>query len=873
PPVELNNKKFTISIQTDIRTKSASSADYNPLFTFSTTFTGGDNTAAPQLYTPYLYMVNEAGVTGRGLAAVPYYSQAKPISYTHPLSSETVQIQENSGTMYVPTSDSGYYAFDATFKVYRNEETQDIETIHSNAVHVPAYHRIYDFKATAQQDDYGSYTGANIVTWHTKYPQAKDLIQGDYFEIQRAFKSDFSDAQTVQLMPMKTTDSLYQFVDDNRTAWNGTELRTDTIAARLSVSEKDFTVYDDDENPVADVTMTLTANKLVLPSAPVYYRVRRTSSAVWDWNHDFARSFELYKSTFLAPLKQTQVDYILDSNFVNNKVVHFCIGIDNMQIGPRALSIDECELNYNSIRPRTNDGCVNYILDYPSVYWNRTGIPIRHYSDIYIYVRTADGQEPYGPRPGTLTTGGTTKFRVPVGSTVERLIRLKELDIPIYFDLITDSLATTYMGDEAQDKREQITFDYNSSFFSWFGTKTEYVKVKSEINSRPLMPSREVDSILTARKEDFKQLLFPQLGSLNGGYGRCTWDRTARLILRRTMVETGQVIDLSVPQDSIIRLPDGSWMAHMTDVADAPCTHYRYQVLIDQSHATLRVADSIYLQPITIKGPELYSEQAARVTSFTASQGDAHDQLKSGVQLQWTVNSTAVDSFVVKRVIKGSTEAPEIIYTGEDNYFFDETAVPDQHYEYTVTAYYTCNGNASTNYKTAEGWRSPYGQISGMIQMPDNTGMAGVQVILSSNGQTLATLTTDATGAYLFDSLSYDLTTGTIYTVTPTSQYGTFSYNNTSSGVATAALDANHPIAEAIHFVNTSSVRLTGRVLYDLSTIPVADACFILNGDTIRRGDLIYRTGTDGNFELVVPKSMPCRLQVAKPGHTFKNDG
>ncbi len=157
--------------------------------------------------------------------------------------------------------------------------------------------------------------------------------------------------------------------------------------------------------------------------------------------------------------------------------------------------------------------------------------------------------------------------------------------------------------------------------------------------------------------------------------------------------------------------------------------------------------------------------------------------------------------------------------------------------------------------------------------MPDNTGMAGVQVILSSNGQTLATLTTDATGAYLFDSLRYDLTTGTIYTVTPTSQYGTFSYNNTSSGVATAALDANHPIAEAIHFVNTSSVRLTGRVLYDLSTIPVADAYFILNGDTIRRGNIIYRTGTDGNFELVVPKSMPCRLQVAKPGHTFKNDG
>ena len=873
PPAELNNKKFKVSIHADIRKRTATSANYTLDYTFPSSFTGGDNTAAPQLYTPYLHMVNESGVIGRGLAAIPFFSQAKPINYTNPLISDTIQLRENAGTMLVPTSDSGYYAFEASFKVYRNEEIGQTETIKSNAITIPAYHRIYDFQAIAQQDEHASYTGANVLTWRLKFPGAKDMIQSDFFEIQRAFKSDFSDALTVQLLPMTMGDSIYRYVDDNRTAWNGTELRTDTIAARLSVSEKDFTVYDDDENPVADVTMTLTANKLVLPSAPVYYRVRRTSAAVWDWNHDFARSFELYKSTFLAPLKQTQANYTLDSNFVNNKVVHFCIGIDNMQIGPRALSIDECELSYNSIRPRINDGCVNYILDYSSVYWDKNGIPVRHYSDIYIYVRTADGQEPYGPRPGTLTNSGTTKFRVPVGSTVERRIRLKEIGIPIDFDLRTDSLATTYMGDEAQDKREEITFNYNSSFFSWVGLISAYVNVKSEIVNKAPVPSREVDSILTARKDDFKQLLFPQLGPLNGGFGRCTWDRTARLILRRTMVETGQVIDFSVPQDSIIRLPDGSWMAHMTDVADAPCTHYRYQVLIDQSHATLRVADSVYLQPITIKGPELYSEQAAEIRSFTASQGDARDKFKSGVQLQWTINSTAVDSFIVQRVLKGSTDAPEIIYQGDDNFFFDETAVPDRHYEYTVTAVYTCNGNTTNHSLSAEGWRSPYGQISGMIQMPDNTGMAGVQVILSANGQTLATLTTDATGAYLFDSLRYDLTAGTIYTVTPTSQYGTFSYNSTSSGIATVALDAGHPVANAIHFVNTSSVRLTGRVLYDLSTIPVADACFVLNGDTIRRGNIIYRTGTDGNFELVIPMSMPCRLQVAKPGHTFKNDG
>jgi len=869
PPVELNNKKFTISIQTDIRTKSASSADYNPLFTFSTTFTGGDNTAAPQLYTPYLYMVNESGVTGRGLAAIPYYSQAKPISYTHPLSSETVQIQENSGTMYVPTSDSGYYAFDATFNVYRNEETGDMETIHSNAVHVPAYHRIYDFQATAQQDEYGSYTGASVITWSTKYPAAKDLIQGDYFEIQRAFQSDFSDAQTVRLLPMKTTDSLYQFVDDNRVAWNGTELRTDTIDTRLYATLEDYTVYDAENNPVASVDLKLTALKLKKPSAPVYYRVRRTSSAIWEWNHDFAKSYELYKTTYLAPLKQKQPNYTIDPDFAKNKKLHFSIAIDNLQIGPRPLSLDECELTYQNAHSYVDDGCRNYILEYNDKVIDKNGNLVPHGCQVYIYIKYPNGQEPYGPYPGKPASPGKTKHRVPCRGEVKYFIADDDAVFPTIFYNCYHTSTTYFSAYDNRDNCDKIEFTYIPTDPS----NGPHVRItnKWKTISPELSPAQ--DSLIAAKASEIKALLYPKLSALNGDYGRCTWDRTARLILRRNMQETGQSVDIIVPQDSIVRMEDGSWMAHISDVADAPCTHYSYQVLIDPTHATLRLSDSIYLRPVAINGTKFYVSEAARVTSFTASQGNARDKLKSGVQLQWTVNSTAVDSFVVKRVIKGSTEAPEIIYTGEDNYFFDETAVPDQHYEYTVTAYYTCNGNASTNYKTAEGWRSPYGQISGMIQMPDNTGMAGVQVILSSNGQTLATLTTDATGAYLFDSLSYDLTTGTIYTVTPTSQYGTFSYNNTSSGVATVALDASHPIAEAIHFVNTSSVRLTGRVLYDLSTIPVADAYFLLNGDTIRRGNIIYRTGTDGNFELVVPKSMPCRLQVAKPGHTFKNDG
>ena len=870
PPAELNNKKFKISIQTDIRTRSASSADYNPLFTFSTTFTGGENTTAPQLYTPYLYMVNEAGFAGRGLAAVPYYSQAKPIAYTNPLIKDTILVQENSGTMYVPTSDTGYYAFDATFKVYRNEETNDVELIRSKAVHVPAYHRIYDFQGTAEQDEHGSFTGANILTWKVKSPDARDLIPGDYFELQRAFQSDFSDAQTVRLEPMTSTDSIYRYVDDNRTAWNGTELRTDTIDTKLSYTYQGYELISDDNVYMAYLDVTLTAKTVVKPSAPVYYRIRRTSSAIWEWEHDFAKSYELNKSTYLAPLKQKQPDYRLDPDFGKNKKLHFTIELDNMEIGPRPLSIDDCELTYRCKSNYVDNGFVNYIVDLPEEFVDDQGNRRKHGLEVYIYAVTRDGKELYGPRPGKKAGFGKTKFRVPLYGTVERLISEDNASIQTSYAYGTHRFSSTYIYPYKDDRYETFLFSYRPTQGS---SNPERIEIDTRSGYRTPTTSPAMDSVLALRENQLKQQLYVKLNALNGNYGRCTWDKTAQLILRRTMVETGQSIDLIVPQDSIVRQADGSWRAHMTDIADAPCTHYTYQVLIDQSHATLRVVDSVYLLPKTISGTKFYVNEAAGVTSFSASQGDARGRYKSGVQLRWEVSSLAVDSFVLRRVPKNSSDAPEVIYIGEDNHFFDETAVPGRQYEYTVSALYTCNGNATTNSKTADGYRSPYGQIGGTIQMPDNAGMAGVEVSLSVDGQTLKTVTTGATGAFLFDSLAYDLSSGTVYTVMPTSQYGVFSYNNTSSGMATIALDAAHAISEAVNFVNTSTVRLSGRVLYDFSTIPVAEACFVLNGATILRGNKVYRTGADGTFELIIPKSMPCRLQVAKEGHTFKNGG
>lgn len=148
----------------------------------------------------------------------------------------------------------------------------------------------------------------------------------------------------------------------------------------------------------------------------------------------------------------------------------------------------------------------------------------------------------------------------------------------------------------------------------------------------------------------------------------------------------------------------------------------------------------------------------------------------------------------------GSTASADTLYTGVDVTYFDLGATPDVHYEYTIVARYECNGRHTENSASAEGWRTPYGEISGAILMPDNSGIAGVSVALQADGTTIRTLTTPADGSFRFDSLLYNISGSTDYVVVPTAAYGTFHYNNTSSPTAPVTLSADNAVATGINF-------------------------------------------------------------------------
>ncbi|MBP5658718.1 MAG: hypothetical protein J6W89_01725, partial [Paludibacteraceae bacterium] len=381
-------------------------------------------------------------------------------------------------------------------------------------------------------------------------------------------------------------------------------------------------------------------------------------------------------------------------------------------------------------------------------------------------------------------------------------------------------------------------------------------------------------------------------------------------------------------------------------------------------------------------GPSLYYDDAAAIKSFTATQGLTSTEYKRGVMLVWTPSSNAVDDYVLTRRTD-STAVADTLYNGVEALFFDQEAVPNVIYQYTVTARYSCNGRHSENSKTVEGWRTPYGEISGHVIMPDNSGMPGVKVDLLdlSDSTVVKSITTNAAGYYRFDSIDYgylspvkmtleykkgegagdpsefveirvedshgeliqDWTNleageytfpmgavirgksiyeayedhdsimltepGTVlcqtfkkevepqhftlffelsftkdstaqptpttkdFAIVPSDAHAQFSYNYTSASTADITLAIDNAVATGVDFMSTNTVRLTGRALFHLSTVPVAGAMFILNGDTVHRGNVPLTTAIDGNFEMALIQGKTYTLQMFKPGHTFLNDG
>ena len=246
------------------------------------------------------------------------------------------------------------------------------------------------------------------------------------------------------------------------------------------------------------------------------------------------------------------------------------------------------------------------------------------------------------------------------------------------------------------------------------------------------------------------------------------------------------------------------------------------------------------------------------------------------VRLTWGMTDGGVDEFVIEaRPDNDPSAAWTTLGTTTNSFWVDHEADPQISpvWQYRVTMSYTCEGNTVSTSHVTTGSRSPYGRIAGRVHYEDGSGCPGITVTATrtDNGATVQVATTDSTGAYLFDSLPYG--GGVEYAITPTSQTAQFHYNNTTSPSATITLTLHRCITQGVDFDNISSVRFTGRVLFENSSVPVRDACFRLNGNLMRFANTPVKTDASGNFEIRVPQGSAFTLQVVKEGHHFNGDG
>ena len=379
---------------------------------------------------------------------------------------------------------------------------------------------------------------------------------------------------------------------------------------------------------------------------------------------------------------------------------------------------------------------------------------------------------------------------------------------------------------------------------------------------------------------------------------RVFWDDKAEMKVQRIATETHDTVTFTIPDDSIQAFLHrlytsaeywyGNYDLAYTDQLHLHCVHYQYRVYLDTVGSTLKLyANYEPTSPADTwsmsrnGGIDPYFTDAATLTTLEAT-----NDLSDCILLHWDVAEGGVDEYTVERRYYTEMGIYPWISLGSttDGYWRDTTVAPASQMQYRVTAVYTCNGTRMTSSRSALGLRSQYGSVSGAVRYEDGTGCAGVtltatvtQVHSQSSSQPLIpgtvvqTVTTDASGHYLFDSLLY--AAGYDYAISPAAANAEFRYNYTTSPSASVNLSLGHCIVTGIDFENISSVRFSSRVLYENSSIPVRDAHILLNGNVVSHNQAAVVTDATGNFEIRVPQNEGFTLQIVKEGHHFLGDG
>ena len=244
---------------------------------------------------------------------------------------------------------------------------------------------------------------------------------------------------------------------------------------------------------------------------------------------------------------------------------------------------------------------------------------------------------------------------------------------------------------------------------------------------------------------------------------------------------------------------------------------------------------------------------------------------QSSVLLSWNTDGNPIDFYTVLRRNAGQGDDQwVVIATDLDQMSYEDTSVsPLQKYEYKVRAINQCEGRDSTETNVKAGECKHTGRVEGYVRFNDGTGVAGIQVEIEYNGTTVYA-TTDESGFYEADELSYQGKTSITYSVAPVAKGGV-EFSPTGS---TVTFDAHSNNVSMNEFAVINGKRFSGFVMYDGTSIPVKGANFEVDGQKVHSANgKLVETDHEGKFSFRVLPNTNLKIQAVMPGHTFTGDG
>ncbi len=194
----------------------------------------------------------------------------------------------------------------------------------------------------------------------------------------------------------------------------------------------------------------------------------------------------------------------------------------------------------------------------------------------------------------------------------------------------------------------------------------------------------------------------------------------------------------------------------------------------------------------------------------------------------------------------------------------DKATSPVHQYIYKVRGVTSCEGLHYDDTKEVEGMCEQTATVEGYLRFLDGTGIPGEQIIVTVDGKERPTVT-DESGFFRFKDLPYKDKQMTTYALTTTlgGDIGT---------TVTFGTYAGENVVKNVVIEVASSVKISGTVQYEGTSIPVQGVSFLVNNHEVRNSAGLVTTDHEGKFSF---RMLPgdASIQAVKDGHKFWRNG